>query len=811
MQVCNSETVNKSASVIKMDETKKRKAKTSPSDQQPNMGRKARKAKRKVNEKYPPIFTSDEDSEEERGRTPSGSNLSGAVKDMRYFFSPINTEKQGVLQSQSTVNEMQSSDNHVEGVFNHDTGSDNNNNTATCQCEGKCECSAKQKMSDADQTDENETFSTPRMSETEEDIDQENAFLHHLAGVIKTASEEDIKKMMSNESISRDSSLSSSSSINQVESKSSEDLTSPKSQESFNDPADVTMVSSREVNDEENPTVVSAASVAAMFKQLKEEISTKLQNDHTHLRDRLREDMSKIHEVSYKRIKENIDPIIKESTPFKEIQAELNFYKIKSETLSEVCERMYTEISDLTARVENLEVSSSKRMVIMTGLKLIYESKKKETLSFLNDFVNTNLGLDITLDDFFTLGSANPRPIVLILQNIDDKRKILNAKSYLKDIRDEERKIYINEYFPPTSHEKRKRDQEVFEQVRDSNMVAYVRGALTVDGQVYKKQVLPPTPKELINLDPQEMTNVLQLKTKRGAEYTKSNSKFVAYTAPVRTHQDVEKIYKKIKLIKPDARHIVCAYWVTDQETPVQYIKDFHDDGEPGAGRVLLEILEDRNLEGTAIFVARKYGGIKMGADRFTMYGYAAKSVLGIDINTVIEKKRLYRRANYSQGSQRNTQASGQNGRGRGGYRGGKSAPTSAKNGQPIAVNTYSQATSHFVQGQMNNPYRQQFPNRINSLPPHLNRMSAPLPPRAGYPNYPALRQPNYAPRANIYTGRYPRPVMPGNNKYAGPSQYAPEPMHFEFAQPRDVNQPTEDWSEDKEGTWTESETDNKN
>ena len=43
---------------------------------------------------------------------------------------------------------------------------------------------------------------------------------------------------------------------------------------------------------------------------------------------------------------------------------------------------------------------------------------------------------------------------------------------------------------------------------------------------------------------------------------------------------------------------------------------DSQDDGEPGAGRALLELLESNSLNNICVFVTRKCG-VKMGSERF--------------------------------------------------------------------------------------------------------------------------------------------------------------------------------------------------
>ena len=95
----------------------------------------------------------------------------------------------------------------------------------------------------------------------------------------------------------------------------------------------------------------------------------------------------------------------------------------------------------------------------------------------------------------------------------------------------------------------------------------------------------------------------------------------------VLTKHFVSTLNKKTGGLKRNlrARHIVCAYWI---DGPAHTSQDFCDDGEPGAGRALLEILRNQNMKNKVIFVTRKYGGVKMGSSRFECYRAAAEVVL---------------------------------------------------------------------------------------------------------------------------------------------------------------------------------------
>ena len=134
-------------------------------------------------------------------------------------------------------------------------------------------------------------------------------------------------------------------------------------------------------------------------------------------------------------------------------------------------------------------------------------------------------------------------------------------------------------------------------------------------------------------MDPENLEDILKLKTKRGATQTKSLSTFTGYVGDVSTIGEVNRLYVKLKLIQPEARHIVCAYWIKHPERC--YSADFHDDGEPAAGRLLLDELTSNNLQGKAIFVARKFIGVKMGVDRLICYTNAARLALGIPLDQI--------------------------------------------------------------------------------------------------------------------------------------------------------------------------------
>ena len=247
-------------------------------------------------------------------------------------------------------------------------------------------------------------------------------------------------------------------------------------------------------------------------------------------------------------------------------------------------------------------------------------------------FFDKSLRIPVVIDDLFYLGQT----IVVEFQCAADRRQILKNKNQLNNQREYNR-VFINEYTPIYTAEKRRRERHIIQQLeevaRSENTeikVEYTAAGLTIQGQPYKKKILPPTPRELVNLDLDELEVILTAKMNKGKVIMKERSRFQAYTADVTTHQQIRQYYMKLKLTMPEARHIVCAYIIPGQ---LHICKDFQDDGEPGSGRVLLQLMEQLDLKNKVIFVVRKYGGIKIGAARFLCYKQAASSALEDPMN----------------------------------------------------------------------------------------------------------------------------------------------------------------------------------
>ena len=244
------------------------------------------------------------------------------------------------------------------------------------------------------------------------------------------------------------------------------------------------------------------------------------------------------------------------------------------------------------------------------------------------------------VDECFTLGQQNPKPIVVVFQTIQDKQMVMQAKHLLKgETSDADRKIYISDYTPQVVQDKRKRDADVRKIALGKHGVdniTYTNPGLTVAGIPCRKKVVPPTPRELVNVPPEDLQRILKIPVARSDNVTEDGGVFTAYTAAVSTHKEVRDLYLKLKMVQPSAKHIVCSYWVDHPEE--YYALDYHDDGEHTVGRLLMDFLKENDLKNRVIFVARRYGGVKMGAARFNCYLKVAKqSIIKGQFNHVLQ------------------------------------------------------------------------------------------------------------------------------------------------------------------------------
>lgn len=113
------------------------------------------------------------------------------------------------------------------------------------------------------------------------------------------------------------------------------------------------------------------------------------------------------------------------------------------------------------------------------------------------------------------------------------------------------------------------------------------------------------------------MQQILNVVTDRGSKYAVSG-------LPVTNRAEIDAALKQLKRDKKFAKatHNTWAALLSDG-TPLK-----GDDGESGAGLVIVRMLEREGLTDHLIVVTRWYGGVKLGGDRFRRVQDCVKAYL---------------------------------------------------------------------------------------------------------------------------------------------------------------------------------------
>ena len=286
-------------------------------------------------------------------------------------------------------------------------------------------------------------------------------------------------------------------------------------------------------------------------------------------------------------------------------------------------QRMQDMLEEVVVRMDNIELNANKKMITLTNLEV--SSEKDIGFGQLRTFFENSFGFAPEMEEYFLIGASYPATVVIALFHFQEKKWILENKALLKNYRTNNRTHFISEYVPVGINEKRRRNREIAAMFPEQS-VGYQRGKLQIDDKYYQPPITPPAPEDIISLSLEQLDKILSINIPNGDMFLKDGNEFTGYTLAVNNVQQIRDAYLKLRLIHPRARHIICAYILKNIDTPEN--KNFCDDDEISAGRILLDILQNNQMENRVIFVIRYFGENKIGQDRFKCIRQAAESVL---------------------------------------------------------------------------------------------------------------------------------------------------------------------------------------
>ena len=111
--------------------------------------------------------------------------------------------------------------------------------------------------------------------------------------------------------------------------------------------------------------------------------------------------------------------------------------------------------------------------------------------------------------------------------------------------------------------------------------------------------------------------------TRLGVVLTDRGSRYAVTGAPVTSRAEVDQV---LATLKKDRSYAKATHNTWAALLPTGALKA--DDGESGAGMVILRMLEREELRDHIIIVTRWYGGKKLGGDRFRRVQDAVRAYL---------------------------------------------------------------------------------------------------------------------------------------------------------------------------------------
>ena len=235
-----------------------------------------------------------------------------------------------------------------------------------------------------------------------------------------------------------------------------------------------------------------------------------------------------------------------------------------------------------------------------------------------------------------------------------------------------EKAYYINEYVPAEIGEKRRRERQIFndnEQTTANKLeMSLFRGGLKIQNQVYKNKVVVPNEADILLMAQKDIDTLVALKVHPGKNIIEAGNFFTGYTAAVSTFKEINELYIHLKLMHPGADHIVCTFNIPGVER--HYCANYCDAGETGAGKRILNMMEENNITNRVIFVVRYAGRGKLGAKRFELYLKAAETAVNDNsYNRILKVKQQVNAENKKKKDPKPRQGfTTRGGRGRGSY-----------------------------------------------------------------------------------------------------------------------------------------------
>ena len=272
-------------------------------------------------------------------------------------------------------------------------------------------------------------------------------------------------------------------------------------------------------------------------------------------------------------------------------------------------------------QVKNLKIQALHNNIVISGLQ--GDNPGEDISASVESFFRAKMKMELCDDEVVSAcrpgAKIGKKPCVVIVKCRSSLRQSLYTQ-HLKGLWNPYNDFYyVNQHYPEEVAAERRELQYKLKKIRDKNKQLPVdkqvsasikNGVLIVNNEPQRKMVSPPSVADIISIDHKEHSKMCQMKIAASDVIRDKGSLFTGYAAKASSLTEVRRAHKKVRLLHPEADHVISAYTTSRYEGG-------NDDGEFGASFKLQKFLDNRGSVNTAVFVARNFGGTLLGPKRF--------------------------------------------------------------------------------------------------------------------------------------------------------------------------------------------------
>ena len=147
-----------------------------------------------------------------------------------------------------------------------------------------------------------------------------------------------------------------------------------------------------------------------------------------------------------------------------------------------------------------------------------------------------------------------------------------------------------------------------------------------MNGKLIEEDITPPSFRDMVNIPSQTQRSMENLEFARAGPKEERLSMFYAYALNVKSIDDIDIAYMRLRQLQKFADHVLVAYSLLHNDATIK--QGCADDKEYYGDQEILRAINSIRAINVAVFVSREYGGVPLGGTRFQIIKELAAQLL---------------------------------------------------------------------------------------------------------------------------------------------------------------------------------------